>query len=147
MANEGQDLHRHLLDLQQQQLDAIGCGDYEAYKGLCHPQLTCFEPEAKGHLVEGMEFHKTYFKHKAGGAAKVLCNTISSPKIQLLGGEENPAAAIVTYVRLIQVLDDAGKHATMATQETRVWERVQPPWSGQPWGEWVNVHLHRSPAA
>lgn len=36
-------------------------------------------------------------------------------QVQLLGGDENPAAAIITYVRLLQVLDD-GKHATTATQ-------------------------------
>jgi len=28
---------------------------------VCDPNMTCFEPEAKGHLVEGMEFHKFYF--------------------------------------------------------------------------------------
>lgn len=25
------------------------------------PQLTCFEPEAYGNLIEGMDFHKFYF--------------------------------------------------------------------------------------
>ncbi len=25
------------------------------------PQLTCFEPEAFGNLIEGMDFHKFYF--------------------------------------------------------------------------------------
>lgn len=61
-------------------------------------------------------------------------------QVQLLGGEENPAAAIVSYVRLTQVKDAQGKHATKAMQETRVWERTRAPWSGQPWGTWVNVH-------
>lgn len=28
----------------------------------------------------------------------------------------------------------------LASQETRVWERTQPPWSGQPWGTWTCVH-------
>ncbi|KIZ06363.1 calcium/calmodulin dependent protein kinase II association-domain protein [Monoraphidium neglectum] len=139
MSTGSQELTRHLLELQQQQLDAIGCGDYDAYATMCHPSLTCFEPEAKGNLVEGM--------------------------VQLLGGEDSAVAAVVSYVRLVQVLDASGKHATTATQhgvfessrpvcrgwagaqETRVWERVKEPWSGQPWGEWVNVHLHRSPAA
>lgn len=46
------ELQRHLLDLQQQQLDAIGYSDYDAYSSMCHPQITCFEPEAKGHLGE-----------------------------------------------------------------------------------------------
>jgi len=25
------------------------------------PQVTCFEPEACGNLIEGMDFHKFYF--------------------------------------------------------------------------------------
>ena len=25
------------------------------------PQLTCFEPESFGNLIEGMDFHKFYF--------------------------------------------------------------------------------------
>jgi hypothetical protein len=54
MSTGSQELTRHLLELQQQQLDAIGCGDYDAYATMCHPSLTCFEPEAKGNLVEGM---------------------------------------------------------------------------------------------
>ena len=28
---------------------------------LADPQLTCFEPEAHGNLIEGMDFHKFYF--------------------------------------------------------------------------------------
>ena len=28
---------------------------------LTDPHLTCFEPEAKGNLVEGLDFHKFYF--------------------------------------------------------------------------------------
>jgi hypothetical protein len=34
-------------------LNAIVSGDLATYKELCHPSITCFEPEAKGHLVEG----------------------------------------------------------------------------------------------
>lgn len=31
------------------------------FRRLCDKNLTCFEPEAKSHLVEGLEFHKFYF--------------------------------------------------------------------------------------
>ena len=37
-------------------------------------------------------------------------------QVQLLGGEDNPAAAVVAYVRLVQVNDENGRHATVATQ-------------------------------
>lgn len=144
MSAKALELESYLLELQQQQLDSIGCGDFEAYAGTCHTGITCFEPEAKGHLVEGIPFHETYFKHKAAGGSQTLRNTISSPKVQLLGGED-AAGAVLSYVRLVQVKDPEGKHATTATQETRVWERVKEAGVGQPWGKWVCVHLHRSP--
>eukprot|EP00092_Neocalanus_flemingeri_P010586 GFUD01011404.1.p1 GENE.GFUD01011404.1~~GFUD01011404.1.p1 ORF type:complete len:457 (-),score=64.80 GFUD01011404.1:48-1418(-) len=42
-------------------LDAINSGDFEAYTKLCDPNITAFEPEALGNLVEGIEFHRFYF--------------------------------------------------------------------------------------
>ncbi|CAK9081059.1 Calcium/calmodulin-dependent protein kinase type II (CaM kinase II) (Uncoordinated protein 43), partial [Durusdinium trenchii] len=42
-------------------LDVIMTGDFDTYKLLCDENLTCFEPEAKGHLVTGLDFHKYYF--------------------------------------------------------------------------------------
>ena len=31
---------------------------------LCDPNMTAFEPEAIGNLVEGLEFHKFYFDNR-----------------------------------------------------------------------------------
>jgi calcium/calmodulin-dependent protein kinase (CaM kinase) II len=46
-------------------------------------------------------------------------------------------AAVIAYVRLVQVRDDCGAVVTTATEETRVWQRSS--------GGWKHVHFHRSP--
>lgn len=120
---------KELLDLNQQLLDAIASGDWKTYAALCSPDLTCFEPEARGHLVEGMEFHRYYFDLERRG--KPPHNCIASPHVRIMGD-----VAIVSYVRLAQQLDAAGSPVTVATDETRVWQR-QP-------GGWRHVHFHRS---
>ena len=35
--------------------------DNLSFSKFVDPQLTCFEPEAFGNLIEGMDFHKFYF--------------------------------------------------------------------------------------
>lgn len=54
-------VQKELLELTQKLLDSIAEGDYDTYQSICHPSLTAFEPEAKGHLVTGLAFHKYYF--------------------------------------------------------------------------------------
>jgi hypothetical protein len=122
-----------LLDLTRQLLAAIAERDWKIYSRLCDSSLTCFEPEAVGQLVEGMDFHKFYFDLQ-GGAGK-RNTTLAAPRVRLLGRE----AAVVSYVRLIQKFDAAsGEPTTAAFEETRVWQRID--------GEWKHVHFHRSPA-
>lgn len=120
-----------LLQLSQELLTAIAAGDWDNYARLCDPRLSCFEPEARGHLVEGMEFHRYYFELEPSSSPRN--NTIASPHVRLLGD-----TAVVSYVRLVQKLDPSGAPVTVATEETRVWHR-------QPQG-WRHVHFHRSAA-
>jgi Calcium/calmodulin dependent protein kinase II association domain len=42
-------------------LESIIVQDWETYTSLMDPSISCFEPEAVGNLVEGLEFHKFYF--------------------------------------------------------------------------------------
>jgi ketosteroid isomerase-like protein len=119
-----------LLALTKRLLDAIVAGDWKMYEELCDPRLTCFEPEARGHIVEGLAFHKFYFD--LGGAAKATNTTMIEPIVKFCGDD----AAIVAYIRLTQKLDADGKPITTAMEETRVWQR-----SG---GNWRHVHFHRS---
>lgn len=73
-----------LVGLQQKLLDAVASTDWEMYQELCDPSLTAFEPEAKGHLVEGLDFHKFYFdflKQREGYSSPN--NTMSNVKVCL----------------------------------------------------------------
>ena len=110
-------------------LKAIDAGDWNTYAALCDESLTCFEPEASGHLVSGMPFHKYYFDLPPGKTPRQ--SSISSPHVRIVGD-----VAIVSYVRLVQKLDASGAPVTASVSETRVWRRD---------GEgWKHVHFHRS---
>lgn len=119
-----------LMELSRRLLDAIDKRDWSQYEELCEPTLTAFEPEAVGHLVEGLDFHAHYFHSTSSQNTRT--STISSPQVRLLGD-----VAVVTYVRLVQLTDDTGA-STAAMEETRVWQRQGDTWQ--------HVHFHRSPA-
>src|SRR5207253_8909065 len=118
-----------LLALNQRLLDGIARGDWATYQELCDPTLTAFEPEALGHLVEGLPFHQFYFR--LGGARGEQTTTLSRPHVRLMGD-----VAVVSYVRLNQRVDGQGRPTTAAFEETRVWQRRE--------GRWRHVHFHRS---
>jgi calcium/calmodulin-dependent protein kinase (CaM kinase) II len=130
MASNTDDGVREILALNQRLLDSIVAADWQTYAELCHPSLTCFEPEARGNLVEGMEFHRFYFE--LGGARKPNCTTMSQPHVRLMGD-----VAVVSYLRLNQRVDAEGRPSTGVVEETRVWQKLA--------GQWRHVHFHRSP--
>ncbi|CAL1156323.1 unnamed protein product [Cladocopium goreaui] len=103
---------------------------------MCDEQLTCYEPEAKGHLLKGLDFHKYYFDLMQGqsdsaGKKEVRQTTMVAPNITWMC---NRQAAIVCFKRLVQ----AGVN-TIVTEESRVWEFVGSRWKLR--------HFHRSPGA
>ena len=118
-----------LLALTQRLLDAIAHGDWATYEELCAPDLTAFEPEACGQLVEGLAFHRFYFDLSDRSARRQT--TLASPKVRVLGD-----AAVVTYVRVNQRAGADGVPHESAFAETRVWQRRD--------GRWRHVHFHRS---
>lgn len=126
-----------LLQLNEELLTAIGKGDVEAYEELCDPLITCFEPEARGHLVEGINFHKYYFDYFGSKTRGSTCQreapaphtTLTNGRVRRLGD----FAAVVCFCRLVQHGLDVA-----VTEETRVWE-FRPETGG-----WRLVHFHRS---
>ena len=118
-----------LLAASARLLRAIDAGDWATYSELCDESLTCFEPEAAGHLVEGLPFHRFYFDLPGSGTPRL--SPISSPHVRVLGD-----VGVLCYVRLVQKLDAGGAPVTAAVNETRVWRRDGDGWK--------HVHFHRS---
>lgn len=119
-----------VLQLNQQLLDSIATGDWKTYAELCDPGLTCFEPETHGRLVAGMGFHKFFFD--LGAPSQPRTTTMASPQLWVL----SPDAVVIAYVRLVQSVSPDGGPTVSATEETRVWQRID--------GRWRHVHFHRS---
>ncbi len=113
----------------QKLLDSIAAGDWETYSSLCDPTISAFEPEAMGHLVEGLAFHRFYFD--LGAPEEPRTTTIASPHVRVLGD-----VAIVSYVRLVQKVDELGTPIVTRCPETRVWHKGPDGWK--------HVHFHRS---
>lgn len=123
-------LRDELLKHNQRLLDSITGGDWETYCELCDPALTAFEPEARGQLVEGLAFHRFYFDMPRKNPPPQ--NTITAPRARMLSDN----VALLTYVRLVQWIDDGGAARTERFEETRLWQLRD--------GKWRHVHFHRS---
>lgn len=125
--------------LNQKLLNAVSSGDWETYQSLCDPNLSCFEPETSGQVVEGLAFHKYYFDlgaaaAKAGAPPPLQPNNVSMTGVH--AREIGSTVVILSYVRIDQALSD-GSPVTRKNSETRIWEKRA--------GEWKNVHFHKSP--
>ena len=119
-------LHERLLKV------TLPTGNYDEYAAGCDPTITCFEPEAKGYLVKGLEFHKYYFPSSPTDISAICSNTtIVDPSVRILAGGQS---AVVAYTRLVQ----RPGGITTSTNETRVYEKQD--------GKWISVHIHRSDA-
>uniref|UniRef100_A0A8C1S3J0 calcium/calmodulin-dependent protein kinase n=1 Tax=Cyprinus carpio TaxID=7962 RepID=A0A8C1S3J0_CYPCA len=123
-----------IIKITEQLIEAINNGDFEAYAKICDPGLTCFEPEALGNLVEGMDFHRFYFENLLSKNSKPIHTTILNPHVHLIGEE----AACIAYIRLTQYVDGQGRPRSSQSEETRVWHRRD--------SKWQNVHFHCSGA-
>lgn len=124
-----------IIALNQQLLEHVAHGRWDPYRDLCHDDLTCFEAETAGHLVEGLAFHRFYFPDQdapeAPGSASSVTVTMVRPHLRWLGED----AVVLSYTRLTQRLVE-GEPVTATCCETRLWQRRQ-----QRWGL---VHVHRS---
>ena len=125
--------NEQLIQLNQEMLESVCQGDWQRYQSFCHHDLTCFEAETEGHLVEGLAFHRFYFPERpeANGSACGAAVTMVRPHVRWL----HDSAVVLTYTRLTQRTVD-GEAKTATSCETRIWEHRE--------GRWGLVHIHRS---
>ncbi|XP_028397188.1 calcium/calmodulin-dependent protein kinase type II subunit delta-like isoform X2 [Dendronephthya gigantea] len=126
------DIEQDIIKLTQKMLTSITTGDFEAYSKLCDFSMTCFEPETKGNLVQGLEFHKFYMENVFSKRTTPINTTLLTPFVHVLSED----SAAICYVRLTQYLDSSGMPFTLQSEETRVWQKKS--------GHWLCVHFHRS---
>ena len=121
-----------VLEATKKTLSAIDNGDYATYETMCSPDITSFEGETKGHLAEGVLFHKYYFDlarsapQQQSERPPPSRSSIAGARVRVMGD-----CAVIAYTRLVQK-----GTATIPAQETRVLQRVA--------GQWRHVHFHRS---
>lgn len=156
---------REVLQATHELLAAVGTLDFEAYEQLSDATLTCFEPDTKGHLVEGIPFHKVRWLAAPVPARACrrpqlhtrLCTLPNAPRasqyvIDFAKKAHKESAAppsqntiVSPHVRMlgenaavvayVRVTQSGEKLSTC--QETRVWQRGADR-------VWKNVHIHRS---
>lgn len=133
MSEHQQQRDEDILKLNQAMLESVVKGDWQAYADSCSPELSCFEAETEGLLVNGLEFHRFYFDlpSESSSAPSPVTVTMARPHLRWLA----ETAVVLSYTRLTQRLIN-GEPVTSRCCETRIWQQQQ--------GEWKQVHVHRS---
>ncbi len=124
---------QEILRLNQAMLESVIQADWDRYASLCSDDLSCFEAETNGVLVEGLPFHQYYFQLPSTASPPIgsVVVSMARPHLRWLGDD----AVVVCYTRLTQRLCD-GSPITSSCCETRIWQRLA--------GTWKQVHVHRS---
>lgn len=126
--------HDQLLRVTTQLLASIDARDLETYRALTAPDLTSFEPEAKGHRIDGLPFHEFFLSRplRPGSSAR---SEILNFHARTLG----PNSAVACYTRITQKHDgDSGAFRLSHANETRVFTRASES------APWRQSHFHRS---
>lgn len=125
-----------ILAINQSMLEGVLRGDWNSYAAHCSDDISCFEAETNGVLVEGKAFHRFYFADddgsNTGSSAPPSAQVIMArPHVRWLSDD----VVVLSYTRLVQRLSE-GVFSTNSCCETRIWQRCD--------GRWQQVHVHRS---
>lgn len=124
-----------LLDITRRMLQSIHSGDADTYRGLCAPELSCFETDVAPYRIDGIDFHVSLIRemHDRTVYDKLVRFDMLTPLVQLYGD-----TAIVSYTRLMTYRTETSP-IFRSFNETRVFARDTEGWK--------MVHFHRSEGA
>lgn len=132
-SHSGDSRDQEILAINQAMLESVVRGDWESYALFCSHDLSCFEAETDGVLVEGLAFHRFYFEIPAvpGSSSSPVQVSMARPHLRWLHNN----AVVLSYTRLTQRISH-GEPVTSRCTETRIWQRLAE--------RWQQVHVHRS---
>nr|QYL01390.1 CamkII [Dugesia japonica] len=124
---------QEILKLTENLLSSIANGNYSSFIKLVDPQITVFEPDTCGNLIEGIDYYKFLFNNVYSKRdAKSVNMSILNPTIHILGDD----CASIAFVKVVQIVDKNGSVTVGRGEETRIWQRKD--------GKWQNIHVHKS---
>ena len=108
---------QEILAINQAMLESVAAGNWEKYSQVCSTEISCFEGESEGHLVEGHAFHRYYFDlaSQSQSATSPVNITMARPHLRWLSDD----AVVVSYTRLTQTIHN-GEPITTRCSETRI---------------------------
>jgi len=112
-------------------LDSVQRADVEAYQSMVDKDLTCFEPETRGHQICGIDFHLFMTTTRKSSGRYHL--EIVDPVFRVYGD-----TGYASYT-LLASREGGDAVRINAMNETRIFVRQDT--------QWKMVHFHRSPAS
>ena len=125
---------RDILAINQAMLESVLQGDWSSYAAFCSDDVSCFEAETNGVLVEGLAFHRFYFADSDSDNSSTPARaqvTMVRPHLRWLADD----IVVLSYTRLVQ-RQIGSEASTSSCCETRIWQRRNQ--------SWTQVHVHRS---
>lgn len=126
------DAHQDIWDFIDRHLNAIFSGDWETYRATTSPDLSLYEYFVAPHRQDGLAFHQFMIENRWTGQPHAQRFDLLEKRCQRYAD-----TAIVTYTLMLsQAYADGMKHHLH--NETRVLIQQE--------GQWMVVHVHKSPA-
>ena len=107
-----------IIRMNQAMLESVCTGNWAEYSQYCHSDLTYFEAETAGHLVEGLAFHHFYFNDGAASEAATtsaqprVTVTMARPHVRWLHDDAVVALVVIAYaLKVLQTVLDRLRRA------------------------------------